>query len=156
MNSGRYEARYDPSTNDMMRDLTMIISVIVAVASLGFGVYKNIEAGNARGFAYEQAYRIIGQIQEANISQAVKTQMTAQVIASLGAPVSVFDVGRSGAATIPSETCNAGEQSQCLASAQALGEANVACTKLGPGSVECQNAVQLSEEVRACIKCFIQ
>src|SRR4030042_806689 len=54
-----YHAWQDPIRTPMIRDITMIISVLVSVVSVGFRRYKNIEPGNARGYAYEQAYRVL-------------------------------------------------------------------------------------------------
>ena len=68
----------------MLRDIAMTVSVLISIVSIGFGVFKNIEAGNNRAFIYEQAYDIIGTIQEANISDQAKTQMTNDAAPLLG------------------------------------------------------------------------
>jgi len=138
----------------MLRDLTLIFSVLLSIVSVAFGAYKNIEAGNAQGFAYEQAYRIIGQIGQANISQAAKTQLTAHAIASIGAPPGVLDFFRSNAAVVQPTACTASQQAQCTETARLLGAANAACAKLGAGSPECQSAVTLGADVRDCVSCF--
>ena len=138
----------------MLRDLTLIFSVLLSIISVAFGAYKNIEAGNAQGFAYDQAYRIIAQIQDSSISQSAKTQLTAHAIASIGTPPSVLDFFRSNAAIVQPTACSASQQAQCTETARLLGAANTACAKQGAGSAECQNAVTLSAGVRDCVSCF--
>lgn len=141
----------------MLRDLTMIFSVLVSVASLLFGVYKNIEAGNARGFAYEQAYRIMGVVREANIGPTVKANILDAALGSLGTPPPVIDLSRSSAdAPIDPDACLPSVQAVCISKAGDLARLNALCVQ-GAGSVEaCAQAVAVKADIDAatCVACF--
>src|SRR4030042_1407748 len=100
-----YHAWQDPIRTPMIRDITMIISVLVSVVSVGFGLYKNIEAGNARGYAYEQAYRVLNVVQQANISTAAKAAITNDALETFGTPPPVIELSRSRADVGESEPC---------------------------------------------------
>lgn len=143
----------------MLRDLTMIFSVLVSVFSLGFGVYKNIEAGNARGFAYEQAYRILGAVQDANIGSATKATIVDAAFASLATPPPVVDLSRSSAdAPVPAEACTETVKTRCIALAQSLAQANALCAREQEPGNACASASQfrMSIDNTACVQCFIR
>lgn len=141
----------------MLRDLTMIFSVLVSIASLGFGVYKNIEAGNARGFAYEQAYRIMGIVDDASVGPAAKASILNAALGSLGTPVPVIDLSRSSADAPPEPgTCSAALKSTCVRMAGELAGLNAACTKIPADMDACAQADALKADIdsRSCITCF--
>ncbi|MCC6934107.1 MAG: hypothetical protein IT406_00200 [Candidatus Yanofskybacteria bacterium] len=143
----------------MLRDLTMIFSVLVSVFSLGFGVYKNIEAGNARGFAYEQAYRILGAVEGANIGPAAKASIVDAAFASFATPPPVIDLSRSSAdTTVSAEACTEAARSQCIALARSLAGANAQCVRERDAGVSCEHAVALQTAIEqtACVQCFIR
>lgn len=143
----------------MLRDLTMIFSVAVSILSLGFGVYKNIEAGNARGFAYEQAYRVMGIVSDANIGPAAKANILEASLASLGTPPPVIDLSRSSAdAPADPDACAVAVQTSCIRLAGELAKLNAACVKAGPSSEACVSADTLRADIDAnvCIQCFAQ
>jgi len=141
----------------MLRDLTMIFSVLVSVASLLFGVYKNIEAGNARGFAYEQAYRIMSIVRDANIGPATKATILDAALGKLGTPPPVIDLSRSSAdAPVDPDACLPSVEAACITKAGELARLNAVCMQ-GAGSVEaCAQAVTVKADIdaAACIVCF--
>lgn len=157
MNSARSAGRSKANTNDMLRDLTMIFSVLVSVISLMFGVYKNIEASNARGFAYEQAYRVMNIVRDASIGPATKANILSASLAALGTPPPVIDLSRSSADVLSEpEACSPDVRDACIANAGQLAEANARCAKAGPGSGACSeaDALQTELDIESCISCF--
>jgi hypothetical protein len=138
----------------MLRDLTMIFSVLLSVVSVGFGLYKNIEAGNARGFAYEQAYRVMGVVQEANIGTTAKANILDAALGTLATPPPVIDLSRSSADQPTDEVCTEQQRVTCGILARQLGEVNAACEKAK--DAVCAAAVTLKSEVvtRGCFVCF--
>lgn len=130
----------------MLRDLTMIIAVLVSVASLSFGVYKNIEAGNAKGFAYEQAYRVMGAVSTANIGATAKASILNAALGTLSTPPPVIDLSRSSAGIVESAVCTEAIKSSCIDLAQQLANANSTHT----------STVQLKKAIDAqnCFSCF--
>lgn len=143
----------------MMRDLTMIFSVLVSVFSLGFGVYKNIEAGNARGFAYEQAYRILGAVQDSDIGPGTKAAIVDAAFASFATPPPVVDLSRSSAdAPVLAEACTETVKTRCVALAQSLAQANALCAREQEPGDACMNASQFRMIIdsTACVQCFMR
>jgi len=141
----------------MLRDLTMIFSVLVSIVSLGFGVYKNVEAGNARGFAYEQAYRILGVVKEANIGPAAKASIVDAALGTLGTPPPVIDLSRSSAdAPVDPGACKPSQRSACVRMAGELAQYNKLCMAQGPVSESCLRADALKSDIDAqsCVICF--
>ena len=141
----------------MLRDLTMIFSVLVSIASLGFGVYKNIEAGNARGFAYAQAYRIMGVVDEANVGPVAKASILNAALGSLGTPPPVLDLSRSSADTpVPAGACTESQKTTCVRMAGQIADLNAACLKGGGTGNACLQADTLKKDVGTldCITCF--
>ncbi len=135
----------------------MIFSVLVSIGSLGFGVYKNIEAGNARGFAYEQAYRILGVVREANIGPAAKASIVDAALGSLGTPPPVIDLSRSSAdAPVEPEACSPALMSSCVRMAGELAGLNASCVREGPLSEVCLRADALKSDIdsQSCVTCF--
>jgi len=136
----------------------MVISVLVSVVSVGFGFYKNIEASNNRAFIYEQAYEIIGHIQEANIPVQAKAQLTDDALRGLGAPSPVIDLSRSSADEgdeVPS--CTPVKRSQCTNRAERLGRENTACVQGNePTGPACAQAARTRAEIvsEGCFTCF--
>lgn len=143
----------------MLRDLTMIFSVLVSVVSLGFGVYKNIEAGNARGFAYEQAYRVMGAVNDANIAPVAKANILNAALASLSTPPPVIDLSRSSAdVTTQEQACTDTQKSVCVGLAGQLAALNATCTKSKGVAIECSKAddVKAGIDAQDCVKCFMK
>jgi hypothetical protein len=142
----------------MLRDLTMIFSVLVSVASLLFGVYKNIEAGNARGFAYEQAYRIMGVVREANIAPAAKANILDTALGMLSAPPPVIDLSRSSAdAPADPQACLESLRVSCIQKAGDLAALNAVCMRSTTNTDACAQASVLKADIDAalCITCFM-
>jgi len=139
----------------MLRDLTMIFSVLVSVLSLGFGVYKNIEAGNARGFAYEQAYRVMGAVQDANISASAKANILDDALTTLATPPPVVDLSRSSADAGPAAgACTDDVKASCAAQAELLGEANASCARAKDAVCAPAAAIRADIIARGCFRCF--
>lgn len=138
----------------MLRDVTMIFSVLLSVASVGFGLYKNIEAGNARGFAYEQTYRVLGVVQDANISDSAKASILDAALGVLTTPPPVLDLSRSSADDAEPPVCLASLLVSCASLAERLGEANTACAKVK--DTVCAPAIALKRDItaRGCVTCF--
>ncbi len=139
----------------MIRDLTLIFSVIVSIVSVTFGVYKNIEAGNAKGFAYEQTYRALNVVQQANISSAAKSSIIGTVLAGLRTPPPVVDLSRSSAAVPTPTACELQKQTACGSLADTLANANAACVKTNTPA-DCKAAEQAKRDIltQSCIPCF--
>jgi len=138
----------------MIRDLTMIISVLVSVLSVGFGLYKNIEAGNARGFAYEQAYRVLNVVQQANISAAAKTAITDKALEAFGTPPPVIDLSRSSADVGDAGPCTDAVRASCAQLADRLAEANTLCRKEKTIICTAADDVKASILQQRCYTCF--
>jgi hypothetical protein len=141
----------------MLRDLTMIFSVLVSVVSLAFGVYKNIEAGNARGFAYEQAYRVMGVVKESDIGPVAKANILNAALGVLGTPPPVIDLSRSSAdAPADPDACPAATLASCTSMAADLADLNAACVQYGAYSAHCEraDAVKADIDAASCISCF--
>jgi hypothetical protein len=139
----------------MIRDLTMIVAVLASVASVGFGVYKNIEAGNAKGFAYEQAYRILNVVQNSDtLTPFQRASITDAALGVISTPEPVIDLSRSSADVGEPTACTPGKVSACTDLAESLAQANRACAKNVVGA--CTQAQELQREVvtEACIACF--
>jgi len=141
----------------MLRDLTMIFSVLVSIASLGFGVYKNVEAGNAKGFAYEQAYRVMGVVRDSNISSGQKATILNAALGVISTPPPVIDLSRSSADVGQAPACSPVRVIQCGELSVSLAEQNTACAK-APTGPACAAATTLKDEIRQtdCITCFSQ
>ena len=143
----------------MLRDLTMIFSVLVSVLSLGFGVYKNIEAGNAKGFAYEQAYRVMGAVQQSTISAGAKADILDAALGSLATPPPVIDLSRSSAdTTAQQQVCTQVQKDACVTQAGELAGLNATCTRNKNTGDACSQADQLKSDIASqqCLKCFTQ
>jgi hypothetical protein len=140
----------------MLRDLTMIFAVLISVTSVGFGVYKNIEAGNARGFAYEQAYRILGAVQKADIADGAKASIVDAALGSFATPAPVIDLSRSSADVGQTQICTEAEKAACTTTAVQLADANIACTRSKGTDQACLVAAQLKNYIIAqgCFVCF--
>ena len=141
----------------MLRDLTMIFAVLISLVSVGFGVYKNIEAGNAKGFAYEQAYRILGAVQKADISEGAKANIVDAALGGFAAPAPVIDLSRSNADVgAQQQACTETEKSACTAAAAQLADANSVCIKSNGAADACALAAQLKNNivVQNCFICF--
>jgi hypothetical protein len=138
----------------MARDLAMIFSVMLSVVSVGFGLYKNIEAGNARGFAYEQAYRIMGIVQQANIGANAKASILDQAMDTLATPPPVLDLSRSSADQPVAEACTDVQRASCEALASQLADTNVACAEAK--DAECVSALDLKHRIldQGCFACY--
>jgi hypothetical protein len=141
----------------MIRDLTMIFSVFISIASLSFGLYKNIEAGNAKGFAYEQAYRVMAAVNASSIGPAAKANILQSALATLGTPPPVIDLSRSSAdAPDPAAVCTEAVVTSCLDMAASLASLNIACIR-GSGDVAaCGQASSLKADIDSaqCVTCF--
>lgn len=142
----------------MLRDLTMIFSVVVSLVSLGFGVYKNIEAGNARGFAYEQAYRVMSAVKTANIGLNAKASIIDAALGSLATPPPVIDLSRSSAdAPVPEGTCSETVKTACVRLAGSLAQSNALCAKNATSDACAQvDALKNQIDSQSCMTCFIR
>ncbi len=142
----------------MMRDLTLIFSVFLAVVSLGFGVYKNIQATNAKGFAYEQAYRIMAVVQHADISASSKASIVNAALQALSTPPPVIDLSRSSADVPKSHACTEQKTAQCGALAADLADANAACVRAKNTGPDCVRARADRNQIvaSACVACYTQ
>ena len=60
----------------------MIVSVLISVVSVGFGAYESLQSRNNRVFAYEQVYRILNVVQNANITPFQKATRSLTICAS--------------------------------------------------------------------------
>lgn len=141
----------------MLRDLTMIISVLVSVASLGFGVYKNIEANNAKGFAYQQAYRILNIVQKADITAFQRATIADAALVALGTPPPVIDLSRSSADTGgDTSACSVAQRDRCMTLASDLATANAACTRNDANACTRADTFHSTIIQQACINCFTQ
>jgi hypothetical protein len=141
----------------MIRDLTMIFSVLVSVASLGFGVYKNLEADVMRDHASAQVYRALGAVQQASIPTTQKNSITSDALSRLETPPQVIDLSRSSADEAGDGICPAERLSRCDQLGRAQPAANDACTAAGAGSPECAAADLVTIEIKetACVSCYI-
>lgn len=142
----------------MLRDVVMIISVMISIFSVGFGFFKNIEAGNNRAFIYEQAYEIIGSIQEADIAAGEKARLTDEALKNLGAPPPVIDLSQSSA-DIGDDTpaCSPAKTALCSGLADSLGRENRACAQSNETSGPvCAKAAQTKAAIvsQSCFACF--
>ena len=143
----------------MLRDLTMIFSVLISVASLSFGVYKNIEAGNAKGFVYEQAYRVIGAVNKASIGPAAKASIVDAALGTFGTPPPVIDQSRSSAdAPAPTPVCSEILINNCVNLAGQLAGLNASCLREKGAGDACVQATQMKLNIDSlgCLTCFIR
>lgn len=144
----------------MLRDIVMIISVMVSVVSVGFGFYKNIEAGNNRAHIYETAYGIIGSIQDSNIPAQTKAQLTDDALRNLTAPPPVIDLSRSSADVGDDEgACTFEQERECTALADNLAIENQACARSKePTGPVCAQAARTRTMItsQGCFSCFIR
>ncbi len=138
----------------MIRDLTMIAAVFISVVSASFGIYERLEAQNAKGFAYEQAYRILNIVQNANITPFQKATIADAALNSLSEPPPVIDLSRSSADVGSNQACTEVQRSACTTLASDLASANNACAK--KDQTACASADDLHRQVIAkdCIACF--
>ena len=143
----------------MLRDVVMVVSVMVSVVSLGFGFYKNIEANNARGFAFEQAYRVMGLVEESDISDSAKATILSSALDSFGAPQPVFDLSRSSADIGSGAVrCTPLQEFTCASLGEQLGLENAACERSNePTGPVCAQAAQTRAQIThdGCWQCFI-
>lgn len=133
----------------------MIVAVLASVVSVGFGVYKNIEAGNARGYAYEQAYRILNVVQNSGtLTPFQRASITDAALGVIGTPEPVIDLSRSSADVGEPQACSPEKVTACTDLAASLAQANRACVKKVEGA--CTQAEELQRRVvqEACIACF--
>ncbi|HTP56849.1 MAG TPA: hypothetical protein VMJ72_01045 [Candidatus Paceibacterota bacterium] len=139
----------------MLRDLTLIFSVLLSIVSVAFGAYKNIEAGNAQGFAYQQTYRVLNTVQQANISGAAKAAIADSALGNLSTPAPVIDLSRSSAASPTTSVCSDQEQATCTSLAAALASANALCAKTAlPADCTAAQKAKASILTADCISCF--
>lgn len=138
----------------MLRDLTMIVSVLVSMVSLSFGVYKNIEAGNAKGFAYEQTYRVLNIVQNANLTPFQRATIADAALTAMGTPPPVIDLSRSSAGTVEPAVCSDILKLKCVDLAQDLADVNAACARSVPDA--CMQADLIHRDIiqQDCISCF--
>lgn len=140
----------------MLRDITLTLSVLMSIVSLMFGVYKNIEAGNAEAFAYEQAYRILGIVNESNIGTTAKASILESALGSFGVPAPVINFSRSSAdAPISEGACAEDIVLGCLRTARQIADLNTACAQSKGSSDVCRQAEAVAElDVLTCMTCF--
>lgn len=134
----------------------MIFSVLLSVVSLAFGVYKNVEAGNAKGFAYEQAYRIMGVVQKSDISSGAKASILNAALGSLTTPPPVLDLSRSSASVPTTQVCSEQQVAQCGTLAANLAAANTTCSQSKGTASACALIGGLKTEIanQQCVICF--
>lgn len=140
----------------MIRDLTMIFAVLVSAVSVIFGVYKNIEAGNAKAFAYEQAYRIMGVVRDAQISAPAKADILDAALNALATPEPVIDLSRSSAGTLEPEICTDAQKAVCAEVAGTLADDNTLCTQSKGTDPACSRIADDKSQIDAqgCVACF--
>ena len=136
----------------------MVVAVLISVVSVSFGVYKNFEAKNNHAFIYEQAYKIINKIQNANISSMAKSQLTGAALGVLGTPVPVLDFSQSSASTPISQACTEAKIMQCNGLAAQLAHANASCAKSKGIANDCGLAGEIKSTIsaRGCFSCYGQ
>lgn len=132
----------------------MIFSVLISVVSIGFGVYKNIEAKNAREFAYEQAYRLLNSVQQANIGTAAKASITDGALNALRPPPAPVNLSRSSADEPDVSVCSQTQQARCRTLAAELARANAQCSQ-GVAAF-CSEVQTLKSRIitESCIPCY--
>lgn len=143
----------------MLRDLTMIGAVLTSVFSVTFGVYQNFQAKNNHAFIYEQAYKIIGTIQQSDIPVYAKAQLTDRALGVLGAPTPVIDLSQSSADVGDAQSsCSEEKKAACSALANDLATANDVCIQNKRASPECSHAMTLKAGIVAqgCAVCYTQ
>lgn len=141
----------------MLRDLTMIFSVLISVVSLSFGIYKNIEAGNAKGFVYEQAYRVMGAVNGSNINATAKANIIDAALGTLATPPPVIDLSRSSADAPPQgDACTAFLIDSCVSRAGQLADLNASCVQAKGVGAACVEATQMKLNIdgMGCLTCF--
>jgi hypothetical protein len=141
----------------MLRDITMIGAVLTSIFSVTFGVYQNFQAKNNHAFIYEQAYKIIGAIQQADIPAYSKAQLTDRALGVLGTPAPVIDLSQSSADAGTSQAaCSDEQKASCSALANDLAGANAACVRSKGASDECPRATGLKSSIisRGCAVCY--
>ena len=133
----------------------MIFSVLVSIISLCFGVYKNIEAGNARGFAYEQTYRLLAIVNQSGVSTSAKNDITSSALSSLGTPEPVLNFSDSNASAPVQEVCSEYVKAQCITTAQQVARLNATCA-INKTSEACAqaDALRMGSLVQSCVPCF--
>ena len=134
----------------------MIFAVLVSVVSVSFGVYKNFEAKNNHAFIYEQAYRIIGQIKDADIPTSAKNALTGAALSVLSTPPPVIDLSRSSAANPTPQACSEQKLNQCSVLASDLAAAHAQCTQSKGTGPACTQAQQLTSQITSqdCVACY--
>lgn len=135
----------------------MIFSVLISVVSLCFGVYKNIEAGNAKSFVYEQAYRVIGAVNGSTIGATAKASIVNAALATLATPPPVIDLNRSSAdAPVPGPVCAEFLVTSCITTAAQLGALNASCLRAKGVGDDCAQAATLKLNIdgMGCFTCF--
>jgi hypothetical protein len=141
----------------MVRDITMIFSVLVSILSLIFGIYKNVEAGNAKAFALKQAYQILGVVQQSGIGVSAKMQIVDAALERLAPPPPVIDLSSSNAdAPAPAGACSDATKKACLTAAGRIASLNAVCAQSKIPTDACTRADALKEEIELlqCITCF--
>ncbi len=138
----------------MIRDLTMIIAVLVSMVSVGFGVYKNIEANNAKGFAYEQAYRIMNVVQRSDITPFQRATIADAALTAMGTPPPVIDLSRSSAGVVEPMVCTEAHRMACVDLAQELAAANAACARSVVSACTQAETIHSTIVQQDCINCF--
>jgi hypothetical protein len=134
----------------------MIFAVLISMVSVGFGVYKNIQASNAEAFAYEQAYTIMGIVQDSNIPSGTKATILDAALGALTTPPPVLDLSRSSADAGTPGVCTEEKKSSCATLASELADANAACTRSKGASEDCAVAAQLKSDIvdQGCFVCY--
>ena len=143
----------------MIRDLTMIFAVIISIVSVSFGFYQTIQVRNSHAFIYEQAYRIIGVIQNTNLSVGTKAQLSDAALSVLGTPAPVIDLSRSSADTgTTAQVCTTAQRTVCADAASRLATANNICAKARGDSPACDEASALKSNIYSlgCFICYTQ
>ena len=135
----------------------MIIAVVISIVSLSFGFYETIQSRSNEAFIYEQAYRIIGTIQDSKLTSSGKAQLTDAALNVLGRPQPVLDLSRSSADTqSASEICSTSLRNSCTAVAASLAAANQECSKANGASSACDEATAYRSQINElnCLICY--
>lgn len=141
----------------MLRDITLIISVLVSFISVGFGIYESVQSKNTRAFAYEQVYRILNVVQNTNIASFQRATITDTVLSGLTEPAPVIDLSRSSADVEDDvQPCTEEQKRACTDLASDLASANRACSK--KDQTACTSAEALHRQIisQDCISCFTE
>ena len=116
-----------------------------------------IKAGKAKGLLYEQAYRVIGAVNNESIGPAAKASIVDAALGTFGTPPPVIDLSRSSADTpVQGPVCSEALVSNCVSLAGQLAGLNASCLRgMGVGDACVQaSQIKLNIDGLGCLDCF--